>query len=397
MRVWYCEAEYGEEEILAATNVLRNKPLALMCSENVFELESKVAKIFRKEYGLMSNSGSSANLLAMKALDLPKGSKVITPALTFITTVAPIVQSGLVPYFIDADIDTLQMDPSILKELDLKDVSAIKVPNLIGNVANWEEIYNFAKNNNLLVIEDSADTIGYSYATELNDWSDVSTTSFFASHVITGAGNGGLTAFKNEQHYLNAKSLRGWGRRSALYGETEDYDRRFDCKLDGMDYDDKFVFDDLGYNLLPSEISAAFALVQLDKIEEKVNNRLNNFHYIKDAISLSENMRGFSAYDNVKTGWMSFPLMLTNKLKGKRKEFQIYLEKSGIQTRTVFTGNILRQPVSKKFKWDSYGQFNSSDQIMENGVLLGCHNKMTKEKLDYMISKIIEAEECILK
>jgi CDP-6-deoxy-D-xylo-4-hexulose-3-dehydrase len=397
MRVWYCEADYGDEEILAATNVLKNKPLALMCSENVFELETKVAKIFRKEYGLMSNSGSSANLLAMKALDLPKGSKVITPALTFITTVAPIVQSGLVPYFIDADINTLQMDPSILKELDLTDVSAIKVPNLIGNVANWEEIYNFAKNNDLLVIEDSADTIGYSYSTELNDWSDVSTTSFFASHVITGAGNGGLTAFKDEKHYLNAKSLRGWGRRSALYGETEDYDRRFDCKLDGMDYDDKFVFDDLGYNLLPSEISAAFALVQLDKIEEKVNNRLNNFHYIKDAISHSDNMRGFSAYDNVKTGWMSFPLMLTNKLQGKRKEFQIYLEKSGIQTRTVFTGNILRQPVSKKFKWDSYGEFNSSDQIMENGVLLGCHNKMTKEKLDYMISKIIEAEECILK
>ena len=397
MRVWYCEAEYGDEEILAATNVLKNKPLALMCSENVFELETKVAKIFRKEHGLMSNSGSSANLLAMKALDLPKGSKVITPALTFITTVAPIVQSGLVPYFIDVDINTLQMDPSILKELDLTDVTAIKVPNLIGNVANWEEIYNFAKNNDLLVIEDSADTIGYSYSTELNDWSDISTTSFFASHVITGAGNGGLTAFKDEKHYLNAKSLRGWGRRSALYGETEDYDRRFDCKLDGMDYDDKFVFDDLGYNLLPSEISAAFALVQLDKIEEKVNNRLNNFHYIKDAISHSDNMRGFSAYDNVKTGWMSFPLMLTNKLQGKRKEFQIYLEKSGIQTRTVFTGNILRQPVAKKFKWDSYGEFNSSDQIMENGVLLGCHNKMTKEKLDYMISKIIEAEECILK
>jgi CDP-6-deoxy-D-xylo-4-hexulose-3-dehydrase len=303
----------------------------------------------------------------------------------------------LIPYFIDVDIDTLQIDTSILKHLDLSNVSAIKVPNLIGNVANWEEIYNFAKNNNLLVIEDSADTIGYNYPTELHDWSDVSTTSFFASHVITGAGNGGLTAFKEEKHYLNAKSLRGWGRRSALYGETEDYDRRFDCKLDGMDYDDKFVFDDLGYNLLPSEISAAFALEQLKKLEEKVDNRLTNFHYIKDAISKSKNMRGFSSYEKVRTGWMSFPLMLTNKLKGKRKEFQIFLEKSGIQTRTVFTGNILRQPVARKFKWDSYGQFNASDQIMENGVLLGCHNRMTYEKMDYLISKIIEAEECILK
>lgn len=397
MRVWYCEADYGEEEVEAATSVLKNKPLALMNSENVFNLEKKVAKIFRKKYGVMSNSGSSANLLAMKSLDLPKGSKVITPSLTFITTVAPIVQSNLIPYFIDVDLETLQIDTSLLNKLDLKDVTAIKVPNLIGNVANWEEIYNFAKNNNLLVIEDSADTIGYEYSTKLNDWSDVSTTSFFASHVITGAGNGGLTAYKDEKHYLNAKSLRGWGRRSALYGETEDYERRFNCKLDGMDYDDKFVFDDLGYNLLPSEVSAAFALEQLKKIEEKVNNRLSNFNYLKKAISKSKNMRGFSSYKNVKTGWMSFPLLLTNKLQGKRKDFQIFLEKSGIQTRTVFTGNILRQPVSKKFKWESYGQFNSSDKIMENGVLLGCHNKMTKEKLDYMINKITEAEECILK
>jgi len=397
MRVWYCEAEYGQEEIDAAVKVLEERPLALMCSENVFELEEKVAKIFRKNFGLMSNSGSSANLLAMKALDLPRGSKVITPSLTFITTVAPIVQAGLVPFFIDVNIDTIQMNPSILKELDLTDVAAIKVPNLIGNVANWNEIYSFAKNNNLLVIEDSADTIGYDYVTELSDWSDVSTTSFFASHVITGAGNGGLTAFREEQHYLNAKSLRGWGRRSALYGETEDIDRRFDCELDGMDYDDKFVFDDLGYNLLPSEISAAFALEQLKKLDEKVDNRLSNFHYLRDAISKSNNIRGFTAYDNVKTGWMSFPLMLTNKLKGKRKDFQIFLEKAGIQTRTVFTGNILRQPVAKKFEWDSHGSFSASDQIMENGVLLGCHNKMTPEKMDYVIAKIIEAEACILK
>lgn len=397
MRVWYCEAEYGQEEINAAVGVLENSPLALMCGKNVSELEEKVAKIYRKKFGLMSNSGSSANLLAMLALDLPKGSKVITPALTFITTVAPIVQAGLIPYFVDVDIETLQMDPSILKSLDLTDVTAIKVPNLIGNVANWEAIYNFAKNNNLLVVEDSADTIGYTYASKLTDWSDVSTTSFFASHVITGAGNGGLTAFKDEKHYLNAKSLRGWGRRSALYGETEDIDRRFNCQLDGIDYDDKFIFDDLGYNFLPSEISAAFALEQLKKLEEKVDNRLSNFHYLRDAISKSDNMIGFRAYDNVKTGWMSFPLMLTNKLKGKRKEFQMFLENSGIQTRTIFTGNILRQPVSNKFKWDSHGQFTASDQIMENGVLLGCHNKMTPEKLDYVIAKMVEAEACILK
>lgn len=395
MRVFYAEANYGDLEVEAAIKVLKEERLALMCGKNVSELEGKVAKLFRKDFGLMTNSGSSANLLGVKGLNLPRGSKVITPALTFSTTVAPLVQSDLIPYFIDVDLKTLQLDPSILKDIDLNDVSAICVPNLIGNVADWEPIYNFAQENNLKVIEDSADTIGYDYKTNLNDWSDVTTTSFYASHVITGAGFGGMTTFKDKVNYDLAKSLRGWGRRSSLYGETEDYERRFSCKIDGFDYDDKYVFDDLGYNFLPSEISAAFALIQVDNLDANIKNRADNFTYIKDAIKTSKNMRTFEVYENVYTGWLAFPLMLENKLKNKRKDFQVFLEKNGVQTRTIFTGNILRQPVAKKFNWDSHGTFDSSDAIMQNGILLGCHNQMTKEKLDFMISKVFEAEACI--
>ena len=159
-----------------------------------------------------------------------------------------------------------------------------------------------------------------------------------------------------------------------------------------FDYDDKYVFDDLGYNFLPSEISAAFALVQLDNLDANVKNRYDNFNILKSAVSESSNFKSFQSYENVYTGWLAFPLLLSDKLKGKRKEFQIFLEKSGVQTRTIFTGNILRQPVAKKFTWDSHGSFAISDEIMQNGVLLGCHNQMTKEKMDYMIMKIFEAE-----
>tara|TARA_B100000900_G_scaffold415990_1_gene448340 strand:- start:8793 stop:9983 length:1191 start_codon:yes stop_codon:yes gene_type:complete len=395
MRVFYAEANYGDDEINAAIKVMKENRLALMCGSNVSKLEKKVANIFRKDYGVMTNSGSSANLLGVQALNLKQGSKVITPSLTFSTTVAPLVQSGLIPLFIDVDINTLQLDPRILKNINLTNVSAICVPNLIGNVANWKEIYNFAKENNLLVIEDSADTIGYDYPDLQGDWSDVATTSFYASHVVTGAGFGGLTTFRNEDHFQAAKSLRGWGRRSSLYGETEDYERRFNCEIDGFSYDDKYVFDDLGYNFLPSEISAAFALVQIDNLQNNIQNRSDNFSYIKDAISVSKNMRTFETYDNVFTGWLAFPLMLEGSLKNKRKEVQIFLEKAGVQTRTIFTGNILRQPVAKKFQWDSYGNFDVSDEIMRNGILLGCHNQMTKPKLDYMIEKLMEAEACI--
>ena len=395
MRVFYAEANYGDDEIEAVLKVLQEDRLAIMDGKQVHELEAKVAALFRKKYGLMTNSGSSANLLGIKGLRLPKNTKVITPALTFSTTVAPLVQSDLVPLFVDVEIDTLQIDTSILENIPLDNVSAICIPNLIGNVANWEEIYGFARANNLKIIEDSADTIGYHYETHLNDWSDVSTTSFYASHVVTGSGFGGMTAFKDEEDYIYAKSLRGWGRRSSQYGETEDYNRRFECKISGYDYDDKYVFDDLGYNFMPSEISAAFALVQLRDLENNLQGRADNFKILSDSFSKSENFSMFHTYENVFTGWLAFPMLLTNKLKGKRKEFQIYLEKEGIQTRTIFTGNILKQPVAEKFIWDSHGSFEISDEIMQNGIMLGCHNQMDDEKMAYMQEIVFKAEAAI--
>ena len=395
MRVYYAEANYGDDEIEAVLKVLQEDRLAIMDGKQVHELEAKVAGLFRKKYGLMTNSGSSANLLGIKGLRLPKDSKVITPALTFSTTVAPLVQSDLVPLFVDVEIDTLQINTSILENIPLDNVSAICVPNLIGNVANWEEIYGFARANNLKIIEDSADTIGYRYESDLNDWSDVSTTSFYASHVVTGSGFGGMTAFKDEEDYIYAKSLRGWGRRSSQYGETEDYNRRFECKISGYDYDDKYVFDDLGYNFMPSEISAAFALVQLKNLENNLQGRADNFKTLSDSFSKSENFSMFHTYENVFTGWLAFPMLLTNKLKGKRKEFQIYLEKEGIQTRTIFTGNILKQPVAEKFIWDSHGSFEISDEIMQNGIMLGCHNQMDDEKMAYMQEIVFKAEAAI--
>ena len=394
-KVYYAEANYSDEEIEAVLDVLKNNRLALMCGKNVKKLEDKVAKIFNKKFGLMTNSGSSANLIGVQSLNLEKGSKVITPTLTFSTTVSPLVQSELIPLFIDVEKETMQMNTSLLKEISLEGVSAVCVPNLIGNVANWEEIYQFAKENNLKTIEDSADTIGYKYKTDIKNWSDVSTTSFYASHVVTGAGFGGMTCFSDKENYDLGLSLRGWGRRSSLYGETEDYERRFNAKIDGMNYDDKYIFDDIAYNFLPSEISAAFALVQIKNLRKNLKNRLENYNYLKKNLSVSDNFFIPLSYENVETGWLAFPIILQNKLASKRREVQIFLEKAGIQTRTIFTGNILRQPVAKKFKWESYGNFSVSDNIMESGLLLGCHNRLTKAKIDYTLEKLFEAENCL--
>ncbi len=391
-KIYYAEASYSKEEILEVNKVLEEGRLTLMDGPKVKELEAKVATLFNKKYGLMVNSGSSANLLGILSLGLKKGTKVITPSLTFSTTVSPIVQSGLIPLFVDVERDTLQINTSILKEIDLDDVTAICVPNLIGNVANWNEIYNFAKENNLKIIEDSADTIGYSYESSLSNWSDISTTSFYASHVITGAGFGGMTCFNNIENYELALSLRGWGRRSSLYNNSEDYNRRFSAKIDDFFYDDKYIFDDIAYNMLPSEISAAFALVQYKKLDENIKKRIYNFEFLRDQLSCSKNFHVPKTYQNVKTGWLAFPLILQNELENKRRELQVFLESVNIQTRTIFTGNIMRQPVAKKFKWESYGTFEISDEVMRSGILLGSHNRQPIENLEFIVSKIKEAE-----
>ena len=162
-----------------------------------------------------------------------------------------------------------------------------------------------------------------------------------------------------------------------------------------MNYDDKYIFDDIAYNVLPSEISAAFALIQFKKLAENIQKRINNFNFLKDNLSSSPNFYIPNSYENVETGWLAFPLILQGKLKEKRKDLQIFLEKEGIQTRTIFTGNIMRQPVAKKFKWECFGSFNVSDEIMKSGILLGSHNRQSKENLEYMVSKLFEAEKIL--
>ena len=213
---------------------------------------------------------------------------------------------------------------------------------------------------------------------------------------MTGAGFGGMACFNDKNIYELGLSLRGWGRRSSLYSDSEDYNRRFEAKIDNIEYDDKYIFDDIAYNFLPSEISAAFALVQFDKLQENIKKRINNFSFLKESLKYSNNFFIPYSYSNVTTGWLAFPLILQNRLAEKRKDIQIFLEKAGIQTRTIFTGNIMRQPVAKKFKWDSFGSFDVSDEIMKSGILLGSHNRQPQDKLEFIVKKLMEIENLLI-
>ena len=193
MKIFYGKAVYGKEEIQASLNVLKKKSLTLIDGPSVKILEKKIANTFGKKFGLMVNSGSSANLLALASLNLKKGSEIITPTLTFSTTVAPIYQLGLIPHFIDVGKNTFVANIDQIKNAINKKTKAIIIPNLIGNVPNWKKIYSICKKNKLKIIEDSADTIGYKInGQSYGSYSDISTNSMYASHIITGAGFGGM-------------------------------------------------------------------------------------------------------------------------------------------------------------------------------------------------------------
>ena len=202
--------------------------------------------------------------------------------MTFSTTVAPIYQLGLVPHFIDVGKNTFVVNIEQIKKAINKKTKAIIIPNLIGNVPDWKKIYSICRNYNLKIIEDSADTIGYKVnGSSLGSYSNITTNSMYASHIITGAGFGGMVCFNDKKLYEKAKLLRGWGRSSAVFNESEGIKKRFNTKVDGIPYDGKYIFHDIGYNFLPSEISAAFALEQLKKLPKNIKIRVKNFEKLK--------------------------------------------------------------------------------------------------------------------
>ena len=388
-KIFYGQAVYNKKEITAATNVLKNQNLTLIDGTNVKKLESKISGLFGKKYGLMVNSGSSANLLALSSFNFKKGSEVITPTLTFSTTVAPIYQLGLIPCFIGVIDRMFIADVEQIEKCINQKTVAIMIPNLLGNIPNWRKIKLIGKKYNLKIIEDSADTIGYRINNKnTGKLSDVVTNSFYASHIINGAGTGGIVCFNDIKLYNKAKLLRGWGRSSATFNESENIKKRFNVKIAGIDYDAKYIFSDWGYNFLPSEISAAFALEQLKKLPNNISSRIKNFQKISNYFkNFSKYFKIPLTFKGVKTAWLAFPLLIKKNKKFSRKDLQIFLEKNNIQTRTIFTGNILKQPVMKNKKYNiSKNASTISNDVMKNGILIGCHQGLTASDIKYIFS-----------
>ena len=391
IRVPYGLSVHGNDEIKAVNKVLRT---TTQMGKNVFEFEKKIAKLFNKKYGLMVNSGSSALMLAMESLNLPEGSEVITPALTFSTTVAYIVRNKLIPVFVDVKEGTYCINEDKIKSLITKKTRAIVAPHLMGNIVNWQKLSPLLKKNKIFILEDSADTLGATYKKKsTGHYADISITSFYGSHIINCAGNGGMVCFNDKKLYTKAKLLRSWGRSSSLFDEkSEKIENRFNIKLDGIQYDKKFVFESVGHNLEPSEMGAAFGLVQLKKLNFNLDKRQRNFNihtkFLKKYINyfiLPKQLPGS------KSGWLAYPITIRDNAPFTRTQMQIFLEKKNIQTRVVFTGNILRQPGFKniKMKNDKNG-YPEADKVMKSGILIACHHGLNNKMINHIHDSIDE-------
>ena len=374
-KVWYAPNRleaYGEKEIKAVEESLRAGWLAGFGPRTI-EFEEKIAKEFGKKFGVFVNSGSSACLLALAALDLPKGSKIITPALTFSTTLAPIIQLGFIPIFIDSNLTSYVPTVEDILDAITEDTKAIMVPNLIGNKPDWALLkagLELMGRQDIYVIEDSADTVTYTKD------SDVSTTSFYASHVITAGGMGGMVMFNDEKHVKKALQYRDWGR---IGDNSEDMSDRFAHDVDGIPYDYKFLYGVLGYNMKCSEMRAAFGLVQLERFQTFKQKRRDNIErYLENLKDVKEILL---PDDSIKPNWLAIPLQTERRL-----ELLNYLEDNNIQTRVTFAGNVTRHPIYREYLQD----FKNADLVMKNGFLLGAHHGMDLDDVDYVCDKIKE-------
>ncbi len=389
-RIEYAGSVHDQREIDAVVGVLTAGPTALRIGRNVREFERRVAETFGMSRGVMVNSGSSALYLAVELLDLDPGDEILTSAVTFSTDIAPILRAGLVPVFADVTPDTFQIDVDAIEELIGPRTRAILAPNLIGNAPDWDRIREIADRHDLSVIEDSCDALGLTLrGTPTGTRSDITVTSFALSHIITAAGTGGMVCVGDDDLADRALLLRRWGRRSEtqLFGSSRGTGARFFSRIDDeLEYDNLFIFDEIGWNFEPSELSAAFGLVQLDKLADNLARRQRNFELTASELARWPDLFTLPRLtEGVETGWHMFPLIIEPDSGIVRGELQQWMESRGVDTRMVWTGNAARQPAFRDQPMRlPDGGLPNADRVMEWGLVLPNNHSLTDDDCAYI-------------
>ena len=393
-RIFYSSSVHDEREIEAVVEVLRSGPQGLWPGRRVTAMEREVAALFGKARGVMCNSGSSALYLALELLGLPKGAEIVTCALTFSTDIAPMVRGGWTPVLVDVEPDTYCVDVDRIEETITERTAAFLVPNLIGNAPDWDRIRQIADRHGLPMVEDSCDTLGPRLrGTPTGQRSTISVTSFANSHIITAAGNGGMVMVDDDDLRDRAVMLRRWGRRSELhFFGSRKRERDFWEDLDGIHYDNQFIFDEVGWNFEPSELGAAFGLEQLRKLTDNLERRRRHFERYTEYFRGHEDRFTLPRQlDGLETAWLGYPLMIRPDAGIVRADLQRFLDDRGVDTRTIWTGNVARQPMLRGVDVRvPPGGLPNADAVMERGVLLPLSHALDDEALDYVTEQVGE-------
>jgi|TARA_B100000745_G_scaffold70658_1_gene42237 CDP-6-deoxy-D-xylo-4-hexulose-3-dehydrase len=363
------------------------------------EFEKRLGKFLGVKFVITTNSGSSANLLALSSLtseqlgekSLKPGDEVITVAAGFPTTVNPILQNNLIPIFIDVQIPSYVIDENLIEENITKKTKAIMIAHTLGNAFNIKKITDIARKHNLWLIEDCCDALGTTYGEKfVGTFGDLSTLSFYPAHHIT-MGEGGAVLTNNPQLKRIVESFRDWGRDCYCpTGKSNTCGKRFEWKLGDLPfgYDHKYTYSHVGYNLKITDMQAAIGLAQLDRLPEFIKIRKENFELLYSGLSSFEKFLILpSSSENCKPSWFGFPITVKDNIPFSKESLVNYLTSKLVDTRPIFAGNLIKQPYFKNKIFRTSKTLSNTDKIMNQSFWIGVFPGLSKDMLEYTIKQ----------
>jgi CDP-4-dehydro-6-deoxyglucose reductase, E1 len=396
--VHYAGRVYDEKELIALVDA--SLDFWLTAGKYAQEFEEKLASFLKVKHCLLTNSGSSANLLALTALTSPwlkqrklkAGDEVITTACGFPTTLNPILQNNLVPVFIDIGLDDYNIQAEKIEKAITRKTKAVFTAHTLGNPADIDRIKQIVKKHNLWWIEDNCDSLGSKYKGEYTgSFGDISTCSFYPPHHIT-TGEGGAVFTDNLLLKRIIISLRDWGRDCwCAPGQDNACQKRFTQKFGDLPYgyDHKYVYSHIGYNFKITEMQAAIGCAQLAKLPGFIRARKDNFKFLYNVFKEYENCFLLPlARKHTDPSWFGFPVLVREDAPFKRADIVGYLESNKIATRMLFGGNLLKQPAYKDIKYRQAGNLENTDRLMHDLFWIGVYPGLTKAMLFY-IEKVL--------
>lgn len=361
------------------------------------EFERRFAEIMNQRYCMIVNSGSSANLVAISALTSPllkserlkAGDEVITVAAGFPTTVTPIIQNGLIPVFVDVDLETFNINPDLIEAAITPKTRAIALAHTLGNPFDLDRVKAIADKHNLFLVEDCCDAVGSTYNGKMvGTFGDIATTSFYPAHHIT-MGEGGSVLTSNPILKRAATSLRDWGRDCYCDpGCDNTCGRRFKGQYGELPegYDHKYVYSHLGYNLKVTDMQAAVGVAQLDKLDDFIQKRKDNFKLLSEGLKKYEQYLVLpKATPKSDPSWFGFPFSIRQGAPFKRNDLANFLEEHKILTRQLFAGNMIKQPAFKDVNYRVVGELTNTDYIMGNTIFIGLYPGIDSVRMDYIL------------